>query len=260
MTIDETSITRAIVTEFTKSFLDVTDVDVALVGAGPANLVAAYTLAKAGVDTVVFERNLSIGGGMWGGGMMFPRIVVQEEARRFLDEFGIKYTESKPGLYVADSIESVCRIAAGAIGAGAKIFNLISAEDVVIRENDRVSGLVLNWTAVERAHLHVDPLAVRSKVVIDGTGHDAEICRIVQEKIPSAPGSLQVIGEQPMWADVGERALLDFTKEVYPGLVVSGMAANAVYGGPRMGPIFGGMMLSGERAAEVAMRVIDSWQ
>ncbi len=119
-----------------------------------------------------------------------------------------------------------------------------------------MSGLVLNWTAVERAHLHVDPLAVRSKVVIDGTGHDAEICRIVQEKIPSAPDSLQVIGEQPMWADVGERALLDFTKEVYPGLVVSGMAANAVYGGPRMGPIFGGMMLSGERAAEVAMRVI----
>lgn len=260
MAIDETRITRAIVTEFTKSFLDVTNVDAALVGAGPANLVAAYTLAKAGVDTVVFERNLAIGGGMWGGGMMFPRIVVQEEARRFLDEFGIKYTESKPGLYVADSIESVCRIAASAIGAGAKVFNLMSAEDVVIRENDRVSGLVLNWTAVERAHLHVDPLAVRSKVVIDGTGHDAEICRIVQKKIPSAPDSLRVIGEQPMWADVGERALLDFTKEVYPGLVVSGMAANAVYGGPRMGPIFGGMMMSGERAAEVAMGIIDSWQ
>ncbi|RZN41075.1 MAG: thiazole biosynthesis protein [Methanosarcinales archaeon] len=257
MAIDETSITRAIITEFTKSFLDVTNVDAALVGAGPANLVAAHTLAKAGVDTVVFERNISIGGGMWGGGMMFPKIVVQEEARRFLDKFNIKYTESEPGLYVADSIESVCRIATGAIEAGAKIFNLISAEDVVIRENNRVSGLVLNWTAVERAHLHVDPLAIRSKVVIDGTGHDAEICRIVQEKIPSAPDNLHVIGEQPMWADAGERALLNFTKEVYPGLIVSGMAANAVYGGPRMGPIFGGMMLSGERAAEIAMKIID---
>ncbi|HIE31599.1 MAG TPA: thiazole biosynthesis protein [Methanosarcinales archaeon] len=258
MAIDETSITRAIVTEFTKPFLDCTEVDAALVGAGPANLVAAYTLAENGVDTVVFERNLSIGGGMWGGGMMFPRIVVQAEARRFLDEFGIRYTECEPGLYVADSIESVCRIAASAIGAGAKLFNLISAEDVMIREGNRVSGLVLNWMAVGRAHLHVDPLTIRSKVVIDGTGHDAEICRIVQEKVPGAQGSLQVLGEQPMWADLGERMLLDFTKEVYPGLVVSGMAANAVFGGPRMGPIFGGMMLSGERAAEVAIGIIDS--
>lgn len=254
MTIDEISITRAIVTEFTKSFLDCTDVDAALVGAGPANLVAAYTLAKSGVDVVVFERNLAVGGGMWGGGMMFPRIVVQSEARRFLDEFNIRYTEYEQGLYVADSIESVCRITASAIDAGARIFNLMSVEDVMIREQNRISGLVINWTSVAAAHLHVDPLTIRSKVVIDGTGHDAEVCRIVQKKIPDAP---HVHGEQPMWADRGESMLLDFTKEVCPGLVVAGMAANAVSGGPRMGPIFGGMMLSGEKAAEVAMGVID---
>ncbi|KAF5416272.1 MAG: Thiamine thiazole synthase [Candidatus Methanogaster sp.] len=256
MTIDEISITRAIVSEFAESFLDCTDIDCALVGAGPANLVAAYTLAKAGVDVVVFERNLSVGGGMWGGGMMFPRIVVQAEARRFLDEFGIAYTEYEEGLYVADSIESVCRIAASAIGAGAKVFNLMSIEDVMIREESRVAGLVINWTSVAAARLHVDPLTIRSKVVIDGTGHDAEVCKIVSAKIPNA--TLQVHGELPMWADRGESALLDFSKEVYPGLVVSGMAANAVSGGHRMGPIFGGMMLSGERAAEVAMEIIDS--
>ncbi|RJS73214.1 thiazole biosynthesis protein [ANME-2 cluster archaeon] len=252
MAIDEISITRAIVTEFTKSFLECTDVDCALVGAGPANLVAAYTLAKSGADVVIFERDIAIGGGMWGGGMMFPRIVVQAEARRFLDDFGIRYTGYGEGLYIADSIESVCRIAASAIGAGARIFNLISMEDVMIRE-DRVSGLVLNWAPVAKAHLHVDPLTIRSKVVIDGTGHDAEVCSVLQKKVPNA---LHVQGEQPMWADRGEHALLDFTKEVYPGLVVTGMAANAVFGGHRMGPIFGGMMLSGERAAEVAIDLI----
>ena len=73
---------------------------------------------------------------------MFPRIVVPVEACRFLDEFGIAYTEYEEGLYVADSIESVCRTCASAIGAGAKVFNLMSVEDVMIREESRVSGLV----------------------------------------------------------------------------------------------------------------------
>ncbi len=74
---------------------------------------------------------------------MFPRIVVQAEARPFLDEFGIAYTEYEEGVYVADSIESVCRTAAAAIGAGAKIFNLMSVEDVMIREEGCVSVLVV---------------------------------------------------------------------------------------------------------------------
>jgi len=54
----------------------------------------------------------------------------------------------------------------------------MSIEDVMIREDDRITGLVLNWSAVEPAKLHVDPLSIRSKLVIDATGHAAEICHI----------------------------------------------------------------------------------
>jgi len=84
------------------------------------------------------------------GGTMFPRIVVQAEARRFLDEFGIAYTEYEGEVYVADSIESVCWTCASAIGAGAKIFNLVSIEDVMIREDRCVPGLVVTDPAIKR--------------------------------------------------------------------------------------------------------------
>ena len=72
MSLDEVIVTRAIV----ESYLENTEVEAALVGAGPANLVAARRLAEANIKTVLFEKRLSVGGGLWGGGMMFPRIEI----------------------------------------------------------------------------------------------------------------------------------------------------------------------------------------
>ena len=116
----------------------------------------------------------------------------------------------------------------------------------MVREEDRITGLVLNWSAVSLANLHVDPLTVRAKAVIDATGHGSEICHIVVRKIGAKLKTKtgNVIGEKPMWAEVGEKDLIENTREVYPGLFVAGMAANAVYGSPRMGAIFGGMLLA----------------
>jgi len=41
------------------------------------------------------------------------------------------------------------------------------------------------------------------------------------------------------------------TGEIYPGLYLAGMSVASVLGLPRMGPIFGGMLKSGRRAAEL---------
>ncbi len=65
-------------------------------------------------------------------------------------------------------------------------------------------------------------------------------------------GDLQVRGEGFMWAERAEAHIINHTREIFPGLIACGMAANAVAGEARMGPIFGGMLLSGERAAMLA--------
>ncbi len=254
MQIDEYFITKAIVETYSKKFIDSLEVDVAIVGGGPAGLVCAYYLAKAGRKVSLFERKLSIGGGMWGGGMMFNEIVVQTEAKRIMDVFGIKTSEYKEGYFTADSVETVSTICSYAAKAGAKIFNLISIEDVIVREN-RITGIVINWSAVEKAGLHVDPLCVQSKFVVDATGHPIEVVKLIENKsgVELLTQTGRAMGEKSMWAEVAEKTTLENTKEVFPGVYVTGMASNATFGSFRMGPIFGGMLLSGEKAAQLIL-------
>jgi len=255
--LDERTISRAIITRYTQDLLSLVEFDVAVVGAGPSGLSAAFHLARSGLTTAVFERRLSVGGGMWGGAMMFNKIVFQEPACPVFNDVGVRFEEFEPGYYVADAVEAVAGFAYAACRAGARIMNLITAEDVVLRE-DVMAGLVLNWSSVEMAGLHIDPLAVRCRCVVDATGHDARVVRILAEKdgvVLKVPGG-RIRGEKSMWAEIGERQILEHTGEVYPGLYVTGMAANTVAGGYRMGPVFGGMVLSGKKVAELIVQAL----
>ena len=251
MELNEVVITKAIIDRFHEKLSDNLETDVAIVGGGPSGLVAGYYLAKAGKKAVLFERKLSVGGGMWGGGMMFNEIVVQEEALGILDEFGVRHQKYQENHYTADSVETVGCLTTKAIQSGLTVFNCISAEDVMMRA-DRIIGLVLNWSSVEIANLHVDPLTVRADYVIDTTGHDTAVVEVVLRKVPGSLNtpSGKIEGEKSMWSDRAERLTLENTREVFPGLYVAGMAANATFGGPRMGPIFGGMLLSGHKVAK----------
>jgi len=254
MTIDDITVSRTIFSRFSREFLAHMDIDVAIAGAGPAGLTAAYYLAKAGKKVAIFERKLSVGGGVWGGGMTFPVIVVQQESTSILKQAAVHVTDEGDGYYSADSIETVAKLCSQAIDAGTRIFNTISVEDVLLY-NKRVSGFVINWSAVEIAGLHVDPLSIKAKYCIDATGHAVEVCHIVRNKagkLNTPSGDIEK--ERSMCADIGEKTVVENTKEVYPGLIVAGMGANAVYGAPRMGPIFGGMLLSGKRAAELILK------
>ncbi len=259
MTLKDEKITKAIIERYVKKFIDNLNQDVIIAGAGPAGLTTAYYLAKKGYKVSIFERKLSIGGGMWGGGMMFNEIVVSKEGKKILDEFDIKSEKYEEDYYTADSIEAVTSICSKAVKAGVKIFNCISVEDVMI-DSKGVCGVVINWSSVDLAGLHVDPLSIRSKFVVEATGHPLEVLKILEKKVE---GDLftktgKIIGEKSMNAEIGERTVVENTKEIFPNVFVVGMAANAAFGANRMGPIFGGMLLSGKKLADILTNKLGS--
>jgi thiamine thiazole synthase len=249
--VDEKTVTTAIIERGAKALLDLVKSDVIIAGAGPSGLTAARYLAKGGLKTFVIERRLSFGGGIGGGGMLMPRIVVQSPSQEVLQEVGVRLDPYSKGVWVVDVAESIAKLATGAIDAGAGILLGVSVDDLVVKRS-RVCGAVLQWSAVNISGLHVDPLAVESRAVVDCTGHDAEVIAIASRKNPDL--KISVPGERSMDAVTAERRTVECTGEVAPGLWVAGMAAAAVRQGPRMGPIFGGMLLSGRKVAEEIMK------
>ena len=53
--------------------------------------------------------------------------------------------------------------------------------------------------------------------------------------------------------NTAEDAVVAHTREVVPGMVICGMEVAEVDGCPRMGPTFGAMFMSGQKAAHCAM-------
>jgi sulfide-dependent adenosine diphosphate thiazole synthase len=251
----EIEVSRAIVRGFAEKLEASLDIDVAIVGAGPSGLVCACELAGKGFKVSLFERKLAPGGGIWGGAMLNNEIVVQEELSELMKHFGVRYKKAGKGLLRVDSVEIAAALIYRAVHAGAKLFNGMTVEDVVYKKG-RIGGVVINWTPVLLENMHVDPLIVCSRVVLDSTGHNALLTEKVARKagIRLATATGGIMGEKPMWMEKGEQATVKNTARVYPGLYVSGMAANGVFGAARMGPIFGGMFLSGLKAAKLIAR------
>lgn len=246
----EKDVTRAILEGFSKTLFEMADADVAIVGAGPAGLMAGRRIAKAGLKTLIVEQNNYLGGGFWLGGYMMNRVTLRAPAQEILDELGVPYEEYRPGLFVTDGPHAASKLIASACEAGVKFLQLTSFDDAVIRDG-RVAGVVVNWTpvrALPRQITCVDPVALEAKLVIDASGHDAVVIRKLEER-----GLLKTKGVGAMWVEASEDAVVEHTGEVFPGLIAAGMSVAETFGLPRMGPTFGAMLLSGKRAAEVAL-------
>ena len=97
----------------------------------------------------------------------------------------------------------------------------------------------MNSTTAEMAGghdiIHVDPIALESKLVVDATGHDAVVVTLLNKRNLYKP--VRVTG--PCGCSRSEEEVMDRTGEVYPNCFVIGLAVAAVFGTPRMGPAFG---------------------
>ncbi len=226
--------------------------DVVIVGAGPAGLTAASHLATAGRKVTIVEKRLAPGGGVWGGGMGMNEVVVQQEATPILEAAGIRYNRRSDGLCIVDAAELACALSLQAIRAGAVFLNLMTFEDLCVHDG-RVTGVVVNRTNISGV-LPVDPIVLQAETVIDATGHEAVAVERLRARALLSPHLKSAgSGEGPLNATSGEKFVVERVTEVFSGLWVTGMAVAAALGGPRMGPIFGGMLLSGMRVARLIL-------
>ncbi len=247
--VGEKEITRAIVDEFAKQFSEYVESDCLIIGAGPSGLMAGKELAKEKLKILIVERNNYLGGGFWIGGYLMNKVTVREPGQEILSELGVPFKEVSKGLYVADGPHACSKLIADTCDAGVKFANMTVFDDVVLREENRVAGVVINWTPIQalpREITCVDPVALESKIVIDATGHDASVVKKLEER-----GLVKTVGFGAMWVERSEDLVIEHTGKVHPGLIVCGMAVATTYGLPRMGPTFGAMLLSGKKAAEV---------
>lgn len=252
--VSEAKITRAIVKEFMGWFEDYITSDVIIVGAGPSGLIAGRDLALAGYKTLIIESNNYLGGGFWIGGYLMNTLTFRAPSEKVLDELNIPYKEVEDGLFTADGPNACSKLISAVCDAGVRVLNMTKFDDVVFR-NKKVEGAVVNWTpvsALPRQITCVDPVALESKIVIDASGHDAHVCRSLAKR-----NIIKIADFGPMDVVGSEDLLVEKTGQIYPGLIVTGMAVSTVYGIPRMGPTFGGMLMSGKKAAQVVKSTID---
>jgi thiazole biosynthesis enzyme len=246
----EKEITRAIATMFNETMAEYSDSDVIIIGAGPAGLTAGRELGKMGIRTLIVEQNNYIGGGYWVGGYMMNPVTVRAPAQKVWDELGVPYRRIKEGLYATWGPHACSKLIAATCDAGVRFLQLTKFDDLILK-NKRVSGVVVNWmpvSALPRNVTCVDPIALESKIVIDASGHDSVAVKRLMDR-----GYVKWKGMDPLWVEGSEDAVVNNTGEVFPGLIATGMSVTETHGLPRMGPTFGSMLLSGKKAAEIAL-------
>lgn len=221
--------------------------DVIIVGGGPAGLMAAFDLAKLDLKILVVESASFAGGRLWTSDFLISASTLMPQVREILDELKIPYKKGRGGISVAAGPSLSSKLISAVCDTGVRILNMAEFDDLIYTD-EKAEGVVINW--VSRLSLK-DKVStgvsadLKSQMVIDATGIDASVCRILMER-----GVIKPTRYEQVDIRASEELLLEKTGSIYPGLVVAGMAVATIYGIPQEGLTLCSMLLSGRKAAD----------
>ncbi|KAG9145562.1 hypothetical protein Leryth_024422 [Lithospermum erythrorhizon] len=258
--IKESIVSREMTRRYMTDMVTYADTDVVVVGAGAAGLSCAYELSKnPNINVAIIEQSVSPGGGAWLGGQLFSAMIVRKPAHKFLDELEIEYDEQDNYVVIKHAALFTSTIMSKLLARpNVKLFNAVAAEDLIVKEG-RVAGVVTNWALVSMNHdtqSCMDPNVMESKVIVSSCGHDGPFGATGVKRLKSIGMIDSVPGMKALDMNTAEDAIVRLTREVVPGMIVTGMEVAEIDGAPRMGPTFGAMMISGLKAAHLALRAL----
>ncbi|KAK0464263.1 thiazole biosynthetic enzyme [Desarmillaria tabescens] len=266
--IQESQVSRAMIKRYFETMYDRAISDVVIVGAGSAGLTCAYHLASTRPDlkVTIIEANVAPGGGAWLGGQLMSPMIIRKPADAFLRELDVPYEDEGPfvvvkhaALFTSTLLSAVLKL------PNVVLMNATAVEDLIIHEDfagkQRVAGVVTNWTLVALNHdtqSCMDPNTITAPVIVSATGHDGPMGAFSAKRLVSA-GLLKELGNmRGLDMNRAEPAIVNNTRQVAPGLIMTGMELSEHDGSNRMGPTFGAMIGSGIKAAKEAIRAYDA--
>jgi len=266
--IRESQVSRAMTRRYFADLDRYAESDVVIVGAGSCGLSTAYTLANARPDLkiAIIEASVSPGGGCWLGGQLFSAMVLRKPADAFLKDIGVPFEDEGNYVVVKHAALFMSTLMSKVLAMpNVKLFNATCVEDLITRPSAdggvRVVGVVTNWTLVTLHHDNhscMDPNTINAPLVISTTGHDGPFGAFCAKRLVSMNAIEKLGGMRALDMNSAEDAIVKGTREVSPGLIMGGMELSELDGANRMGPTFGAMVLSGVKAAEEALKVLDA--
>lgn len=110
-----------------------------------------------------------------------------------------------------------------------KLFNAV--------EEGRVGGVVTNWALVSMNHdtqSCMDPNVMEAKVVVSSCGHDGPFGATGVKRLKDIRLINSVPGMKVLDINTAEDAMVKLTREIVPGMIVTGMEVAEIDGAPRM--------------------------
>ncbi|GFS29196.1 thiazole biosynthetic enzyme, chloroplast [Actinidia rufa] len=156
-------------------------------------------------------------------------MVVRKPAHLFLDELDIEYDEQDNYVVIKHAALFTSTIMSKLLARpNVKLFNAVAAEDLIVKEG--------------------------RELVVSSCGHDGPFGATGVKRLKSIGMIDSVPGMKALDMNTAEDAIVRLTREIVPGMIVTGMEVAEIDGAPRMGPTFGAMMISGQKAAHLALQ------